>query len=110
LPLHRHSGQQLLPEGWKLGQSRVKQFLESIEAEEEDDSQILLFEMEATPVQKAAAETVKKRQKALSMAVNRTRPSFIRPTGVARNAPAPHVSKRERCPKGRGRLRFEDHR
>ena len=53
------------------GQSRVKQFLESIEAEEEDDSQILLFEMEATPVQKAAAETVKKRQKALSMAVNR---------------------------------------
>ena len=53
------------------GQSRVKQFLESIEAEEEDDSQILLFEMEATPVQKAAAETVQKRQKALSMAVNR---------------------------------------
>jgi DNA polymerase I-like protein with 3'-5' exonuclease and polymerase domains len=53
------------------GQSRVKQFLESIDAEEEDDSQIMLFEMEATPVQKVEAETVKKRQKALSMAVNR---------------------------------------
>jgi hypothetical protein len=53
------------------GQSRVKQFLESIDEEEEDDSQMTLFEMEASPVQQAKAETVKKRQKALSMAINR---------------------------------------
>jgi DNA polymerase I-like protein with 3'-5' exonuclease and polymerase domains len=54
------------------GQSRVKQFLESLEADDEDDNQMRLFEVEgvaAAPVQEA--ETVQKRQKALSMAVNR---------------------------------------
>ena len=53
------------------GQSRVKAFLEAVDAEEKDDSQMTLFEMEWTPAQKEKAETVQKRQKALSMAVNR---------------------------------------
>ena len=52
------------------GQSRVKQFLEAIDAEEEDDSQMQLFSLEPLSVPKQEAETVKKRQKALSMAVN----------------------------------------
>ena len=55
------------------GQSRVKQFLEAIEADEEDDSQMSLFDLD-TFRQKdntSEPEVVKRRQKALSMAVNR---------------------------------------
>lgn len=54
------------------GQSRVKQFLESLDAEDEEDGQLQLFEVEELPEERNhTVAAVAQKQKAISMAVNR---------------------------------------
>lgn len=54
------------------GQSRVKQFLESLDAEDKEDGQLQLFEIEELPEERNhTVAVVAQKQKAISMAVNR---------------------------------------